>query len=383
MRKDIGDKIYSIIIIILVFSIVYQTSFLLVNTKDSTPVVLSENYIVENEEQEMATNNSATTELELKENEVEKNSDDFSADQDVDISLYMYLVQQVIPYNSKTSNYTLKDIIKYITKVDFNDPKTLISSQIPIIHSYEEDNVEISVEEEKEIYSITASKPLNSDEVEVNNTSDKPLVLLYSTHTTESYTSTDKTKIDYTSYARTTNEEHNVLAVGAEVKKVLEEKYGIVVVHDTTVHDYPSYAQSYSNSLETIKKNLKKYPSIQYVFDIHRDGLVDNPSNKEKYATVVNEVNSAKIMMVVGLNHDNSAMNLKFSEKVYQGFKEMYPSIALPTVKRSTAKYNQFARDNAMLFEVGSNLSTLEEAKASGKFLGDVLGKVITDKENN
>ena len=208
-------------------------------------------------------------------------------------------------------------------------------------------------------------------------------MLLYATHTTESYASSSKTKINYVSYARSLDERYNMIAVCQEIKKVLEDKYGVQVVLDTTIHDHPDYNSSYSNSLETIKKNLQKYPSIKYVFDIHRDGLAENQKNKEVYATAVNGVNSTRVMMVVGLNHQNSANNAKFSDQVYGTFNEMYPSLTRPSVKRSKAKYNQFVSDNAVLFEIGSNLSTLEEAKVSASHLGDVLGKVITEKETN
>ena len=43
--------------------------------------------------------------------------------------------------------------------------------------------------------------------------------------------------------------------LGSELKKILENK-GIGVIHDKTVHDYPSYTNSYINTLKTINKNL-------------------------------------------------------------------------------------------------------------------------------
>lgn len=385
LRKDIGDKIYSIIIMVLVFSIVYQTGFLITHSKETLPVVLANN----SEEKEDVIKDSdvklAATEVSSETNntgvtQTAQTNESSVSDDSGGLNLFMYLLQQGMPYDNRKSDFSILNLVKYVTKLDISDPKTLISSQIPIIDNYEEDDLEITTEEQKEIYSLAASKPLNTDQVEVNNTSDKPLILLYSTHTTESYVST-KEKIDYSSYARSRNEKYNMLAVSNEIKKVLEQKYSLNVILDTTVHDYPSYETSYGNSLKTIKKNLEKYPSIKYVFDIHRDGLANNKKNIEKYATVANNVNSAKVMMVIGLNHENSAKNVAFSDKIYNTFSKLYPSLALPTLKRKTARYNQFASDNAVLFEVGSNLSTLEEAKASGKFLGDALGKVITENE--
>lgn len=372
MHKDIGNKIYLIIICILLFSIVYQTGYLIVNAKNNN-YILADNTSAENSEVTEKTDETEETE---ETEEVETNDG---------ISLYLYLLKQVIPYNRQNTDYTdgLKEVIEYFTKVDFSDPKTLISSQIPIIESYEEDDVNISSEEEKEIYNITTSKPLNNDQVEVSNLNSEPLVLIYHTHTTESYTSSSKTQIDYCSYCRSLKEEYNMVAVGSEIAKAIEEGYRINVIHDTTVHDYPSYEKSYSNSLKTIQSNLEKYPSIKYVFDIHRDGLSDNTKNQKRYQAVINDIDYAKIMIVIGMNHENSSKNSAFADVVYNKINSAYPELTISTLKRSTAKYNQFVRDNALLFEVGSNLSTLEEAKASGECLGDILGQIIIEKETN
>lgn len=381
LRKDIGGKLYSLIIIVLVFSIVYQSIFFITNFKEKSKTQVKVKAPKEELDQVLdastdSTNSTDSTVLD-REEEVDQKKGENS-----ETNIFLQIMEFGLPYNGSRANYKLEDIIRYFTKVDISDPKTLISSQMPIL-DYEGDYLDVTLEEEKEIYNITTSKPLNDDNVQSNSINQEPLVLIYSTHTTESYASTNETQIDYSSYARSRNEAYNMVAVGAEISKVLRDKYSINVIQDTTVHDYPSYASSYKNSLATIKRNLEQYPSIKYVFDIHRDGLADNQKNKEKYQAVVNKVNTAKIMMVVGLNHENSSKNSQFSDQVYENLKTMYPSIAIPTVKRGTAKYNQFVRDYAVLFEVGSNLTTLEEAKVSGGFLGEALGKVIIENEAN
>ena len=51
------------------------------------------------------------------------------------------------------------------------------------------------------------------------------------------------------------------------------EKQGIPVVHDKTLHDYPSYNSSYSRSYATTQELLQKYPSVKCVIDLHRDAI--------------------------------------------------------------------------------------------------------------
>lgn len=393
MLKNIGNKIYFFVICILVISIVYQTGYLIMNSRGlSSPTI---NHLSTDEDRAQVSEKSVDSNDDLQESGSTQEEVKAASTEEVDeISahetetkeedIFLNIFKMGMPYNQqKTSIITnINAIVKYLTSIDIYDPRTLLSSQMPIL-GYEEQDVEISPEEQQEIYNITTSKPLNDDEISENTqVGDEPLVLIYHTHTTESYTSTDKYHITYTNgdNYRSKESEHNMIAVGNEITKVIEEKYGVKVIHDTTTHDIP-YDQSYKRSKETIEKDLKKYPSIKYVFDVHRDGLTVTDGNKKKYKVSINNTPCAKIMMVVGLNHDNSAKNSKFSDEVYKKMKEMYPGLPLSTVKRETATYNQFVRDNAVLFEVGSNLSTLEEAKASGTLLGDVIGKIITEKE--
>ena len=49
-------------------------------------------------------------------------------------------------------------------------------------------------------------------------------------------------------------------------EKITEElkAAGIGVIHDTTIHDYPSYNGSYERSAETVKKEYKKLMQEYY-----------------------------------------------------------------------------------------------------------------------
>ena|SRR5690554_5005805 len=168
-----------------------------------------------------------------------------------------------------------------------------------------------------------------------------------------------------------------------EVKKILEEDFGINVIHDTTLHDYPDYSVSYTRSLKTAERILKENPSIKYVFDLHRDGLTETPKNRELYLTVFGEQKTAKVSMVVGNDNFNSEQNKKFAQKIQSKLNQNYPGIGRSIIDRNNRKYNQFVSDYAALIEVGSNLNTLEEAIEATKPIGKVLGEVILEEENH
>ncbi len=61
------------------------------------------------------------------------------------------------------------------------------------------------------------------------------------------------------------------MAVGDALTEQLNKR-GIKTVHDTTIHD-ESYNGSYDRSVDTVYKNLEKYPDIKVVIDLHRDAI--------------------------------------------------------------------------------------------------------------
>lgn len=272
--------------------------------------------------------------------------------------------------NSIPKDITVKDLI--ISEIPFfnygleeADDSSDKEEEVDIQEDIEEDNIKEEVEK------AYVQKPLNTKTNLKNYNDNKPLVLLYHTHATESY----KDKTTKGTY-RSRDANKNMLAVGREIKKVLKDEYGINTLQDTKLHDYPSYNAAYDNSLMSAEDYLKRYPSIQYVFDIHRDGLPSS-NNNAKYNGNVGGMKVANVMMVLGMNHKNSKLNLKFANKIKHNFDKTYPNVLISIVQREEYRYNQWLSPNAALFEVGSNLNTLNEARNSGKLIGRVLGETI------
>ena len=76
-------------------------------------------------------------------------------------------------------------------------------------------------------------------------------VVIYHTHTCESYTPTEKDNYVASGNFRTTDLNYSVARVGTELENYLINTFN--VKHDTTYHDYPAYSGSYTRSLATIK----------------------------------------------------------------------------------------------------------------------------------
>ena len=191
-----------------------------------------------------------------------------------------------------------------------------------------------------------------------------PTVLILHTHTTESYTQSEEMYIASSSY-RTLEEDHNMLSIGDAVAEILE-KNGIGVIHDRTVHDYPSYNGSYTRTRETMTAYLRQYPSIQLVLDLHRDASGSGGKQLRTLATVDGEA-SAQLMFVVGTNYDAWQENLALAAKLHVQLERQSSGIMRPVSLRSQ-RFNQDLHPAALLVEVGAAGNTRAEAlRAAGE----------------
>jgi stage II sporulation protein P len=209
-----------------------------------------------------------------------------------------------------------------------------------------------------------------------------PHVLIIHTHTSEAFTPTKQNNYTPSDPDRTENSRYNIVRVGEEIAKNLKAA-GISVIHDKTVHDYPSYNGSYRKALETIESQLKKNPSIKIVLDIHRDALIFPDGKKLKVTAEVEKQKVAQVMLVVGtdqggLKHPNWKENLKFALRLQDKFQKLYPGLARP-INLAPYRYNQHTTTGSIIIEVGSNGNTLEEALASSKYIAKTVAEVIRE----
>lgn len=223
-----------------------------------------------------------------------------------------------------------------------------------------------------------SSKEITSDiltpNISLENNKD---VIIFHTHTCESYTATENFNYEMTGSYRTTDLNYNVARVGTELENQLKS-YGFNVTHDKTYHDYPQYSGSYGRSLTTVKNILASQPDTQVVIDLHRDAV----GSKPEYAPCVKigEETAAQLMFVIGtdgggLQHLNWQENLKYAVKVQAKADELYPGLFRPIIVRNS-RYNQHLAKAATIVEVGATGNTMEQCLVSMKYLARVLNEV-------
>lgn len=226
------------------------------------------------------------------------------------------------------------------------------------------------------------AEALSREKIDIQIDSAGPQVLIVHTHTTESFTDSGKTQYTLSDSDRSTDSEKNMVAVGKVIKDVLESE-GIGVIHDTTVHDYPSYSGAYTRSMETVEKNLKEYPTIKLVLDVHRDGIIGEDGTKLKVLADINGQSTAQCMFVVGSNavlkHDNWILNMRLACNLQRYANQNYPGL-MRAINLRKERFNQQVRARSIIIEVGSNGNTLEEAKCGANLLGKTLSAVLKGK---
>lgn len=198
----------------------------------------------------------------------------------------------------------------------------------------------------------------------------KPLVIIYHTHSTESYQ-----PFDGSNFHRV-KEEGTVRDVGNKMVKELN-KLGIGVVHDKTIHDRPSYNASYTRSLETVTALQKKYPTAKYIIDLHRDAAA-YAGNVGK-TTTINGETVAKFSLVVGQDNANFSKLMSYAKKVNEKAEAMYPGFKGRIIKKEY-RYNEYIADKCLLLEIGNNQNKIEEVRKTGTYFARVLASVIEEE---
>lgn len=167
--------------------------------------------------------------------------------------------------------------------------QTQVITQNPIS---ENSNVTYKNVKIKNQTSYTLTEEMLNPDITIENKN----IVLFHTHSCESYTSSDKYPYTPTGTFRTTDLNFTVVRVGTELENQLKQ-YKYNVIHNTDYHDYPSYNGSYTRSLATVENILKTNPS-DIIIDVHRDAV----GSRSDYAPTVkigDTDEAAQIMFVI------------------------------------------------------------------------------------
>lgn len=199
-------------------------------------------------------------------------------------------------------------------------------------------------------------------------------VILYCTHSSESY-------IPDSGRANLNGGKQGLVnRVAALIASNLNEK-GIKSHFVNTVHDYPDYNESYTNSRATVKKILNSNNNdYLWLFDIHRDSI---PGLTEAQKVKINGKNAAPILIIVGTNerkeHPDWQKNLAFAQKIEATGQKMYPGL-IKGIRTKAGTYNQEFHPQSLLLELGGEYNSLTETSYSAELLSDIILEILKEE---
>ena len=247
-------------------------------------------------------------------------------------------------------------------------------------------------------YIIDRKKTDNAEYPFLTPQKNAPAVLIVHTHATEAFYE-DDSEVTYfkktnpsedgnivgyylkdSAAPRSSDTSKNMVHIGEVFAETLES-LGISVIHDKTLHDLNNYNGAYRSTYSSVTKYIEKHPSIQYVFDLHRDSLIKADGTKMAPSTVIDGRSTAQVMLVVGSDqsgyyHPNWRSNLSLALRYRKHLSEISDEFVRPIYLR-TGRFNQQVSVGSMLLEIGSCGSTLEEAENAAVYAAQALADMI------
>ncbi len=202
-------------------------------------------------------------------------------------------------------------------------------------------------------------------------------VYIYNSHQSEQYESP---------YLGAYNIASDVLIASKMLKEYLEDNniYAYVEEENITnlIHALDlQYKDSYTVSRMLLERRKKEMDTLNFFIDLHRDS-----SAYAKTTTTIDGKSYAKVLLVVGLEHDNYEENLARANKLGQMLKDYNPDLYRGLSKKSgtgvNGIYNQDFSPRTLLIEVGGQYNNISEVDNTLKVLAPILAKFIKEDGN-
>ncbi len=206
-------------------------------------------------------------------------------------------------------------------------------------------------------------------------------VLIYHTHTYEAYEqSVDKPYMQIEKW-RTSDSEHNVVAVGKALTASLQA-LGLNVVHDATAFEPPDLNSAYDRSLQMLEKRSAAGEVYDLYIDLHRDAL-GSASTIRRTVNIGGE-DVARFMVLIGKGTTGGytekpdwEKNLTVANRITESLNGQCSQLARD-VKIKTGRFNQHVANCCVLIECGMNYNTLDEVLAGVPYLAQAIADALT-----
>ncbi|KKD52877.1 MULTISPECIES: stage II sporulation protein P [Paenibacillus] len=314
-------------------------------------------------------------------------------------------------HSSLSGEQWLPFVFQMLTGINPQDPKSLISREIPgmaagapVLLRKGSGNIKVEGPTDYQPDQGTTDTPGSSNAAEnpPSTTPDIPTtpetdpareddpgdaakgekrILIYHSHPREAYNPLlSKTSSNPNSGSKSAN----VSRVGDFVKKRLE-KQGISTLHvnkdyATTVQNY-NWNYSYKYSRTTVKEALAQNKGLTYLLDIHRDS-----QRHGKTTATINGLSYAKVYFIIGHDNKNWRKNEAFAARIHEKLEKSYHGVSRGVWgkdggKGNNGEYNQSLSSHSILIEIGGIDNTEEELKRTSDVLADMISEVYWEDQ--
>ena len=272
-------------------------------------------------------------------------------------------------YNNNLSN----KIIKALANIDIKKPTTILTKNFgyKINNDINGKNIAVASDvEEKENLEVKTKYIKDPNPTEVK----EPRVYIYNTHQLENYSATNFEDYNITP---------NVLMASYMLKEKLNKNNIPTIVETSNINEFLNlngwnYASSYKASRFYVLDALSKNNKLDLLIDLHRDAI-----SKDKSTAQINGKNYAKVLFVVGLEHENYEANLELANKLNSLIKEKYPAISRGVITKQGAGvngiYNQDLSPKSVLIECGGKENSIDEVMNTTEILTQIIKEYLGD----
>lgn len=204
----------------------------------------------------------------------------------------------------------------------------------------------------------------------------KPLIYLYNSHQLEDYSNSNVNMYDASP---------NVLMASYILKEKLNDLNIPTIVEETDITELLNinnwkYSYSYKASRMLVEDALAKNDSLKYIIDIHRDSVPKNTTT-----LTLNNKSYAKILFVVGIEHENYEQNIAIAQRLSDIVNSKCDSLSKGILKKggkgNNGIYNQDLSSNALLIEVGGPENTIDEVTNTLTVIANSLYDLVNNQQ--
>lgn len=272
----------------------------------------------------------------------------------------------------KVDNNTYIDFLVKDTfsNYNLNDIKRLSSTEFLLKYSFGIEKVNTGT-------NVDIVTPVIKDKEE-KKTNSKPKVYIFNTHQTEGYNS---------NFLEAFNINNTVYLASHILGEYLSDLGVATIVEENSIIDVLNtngwkYGYSYKASRILLENAYKKNPSLDFFIDLHRDA-----ASYDRTVTEIDGKKYAKILFVVGLEHDSYEPNLQLAKKLNEKVKKIAPTLSRGVLEKKgpgvNGKYNQDFNKNTILIEVGGQYNYIEEVNNTLKIIAKVIYEYLEDEKEN